>query len=110
MDHAEAGDATELNGAVERVSRLCSDFRLSQTLRRTEKSLLLAGTVRNDGVVAKVLLDHTPFWREKFLQEIATYRYLREQSLPFNVPRLVEADEASPVLLIRHVSGHALSS
>jgi hypothetical protein len=110
MRRAESRDATELNGAVERVRRLCSDFRLGPTLRRTEKSLLLAGTVRNEGVVAKVLLDHTPFWREKFFHEIATYRHFREQSLPFNVPRLVEADEASAVLLIRQVHGHTLSS
>ena len=70
MGHAEPTNAAELEGAVERVRRLCSDFMVGEILHRTEKSLLLAGTVQNEQVVAKVLLDETAFWREKFQQEI----------------------------------------
>jgi hypothetical protein len=82
---------------------------VGEILHRTETSLLLAGTVQNEQVVAKVLLDETAFWREKFQQEIAAYRYFRKQLPPFKVPRLLQADEASAVLLIRHVPGRPLA-
>ena len=109
MGHAEPTNAAELEGAVERVRRLCSDFMVGEILHRTEKSLLLAGTVQNEQVVAKVLLDETAFWREKFRQEIAAYRYFRKQLPPFKIPRLLQADVASAVLLIRHVPGRPLA-
>src|SRR5437016_7329989 len=99
----------ELEGAVKRVGMLCHDFSPGEILHRTEKSLLLAGTVQNEQVVAKVLLDETAFWREKSQQEIAAYRYFRKQLPPFKIPRLLQADEASAVLLIRHVLGRPLA-
>jgi Phosphotransferase enzyme family len=109
MGRPDQTNAAELQGALERVRMLCSDFSPGEILHRTGKSLVLAGTVQNEHVVAKVLLDESAFWREKFEQEIAAYRYFRHQLPPFNVPRLVEADEARAVLLIRHVPGRPLA-
>jgi hypothetical protein len=99
----------ELEGAVKRVGMLCHDFSPGEIVHRTGKSLLLAGTVQKEHVVAKVLLDETAFWRERFQREIAAYRYFTQHLPPFNVPRLVQADEASGVLLMRRISGRPLA-
>lgn len=76
-------------------------------LRRTDKSLLVAGTMAGQPVVAKLLLDGDDFWRAKFAHEIGVYRIFASHPPPIRVPRLVHADDAR-LLVLQRLDGQPL--
>ncbi|MBB1247174.1 aminoglycoside phosphotransferase family protein, partial [Streptomyces durbertensis] len=68
-------------------------------LAHTEKSILLAGDCDTSPAVAKLLLDHTPFWSARFQDEINLYRSFTASPPPIRTPRLIAADVRRHVLL-----------
>ncbi|MFR9675714.1 aminoglycoside phosphotransferase family protein [Streptomyces sp. TR06-5] len=95
----------QLRTAVASVNRFCPDFRPMQLLRRSGRSVLLAGTVANRQVVAKCLLDHSPAWVERFQHESSVYRAFTRQRPPVRVPRLVAADPDGGALVTERLPG-----
>jgi Phosphotransferase enzyme family len=102
-----AGPAVE--EVIRQLTGRCPDFIAGRVLRRSSKSLVLAGSVRGQQVIGKVLLDRSAFWRERFEQETEAYRYFTEHPPPFLVPRLIEASEACGLLATERVEGQPLA-
>lgn len=117
--HAQGGGAHPLSGRLDlsgpqgaqlrtviaTVHRVCPDFQPVQLLRRSGRSVLLAGTVGRSAVVAKCLLDHSPEWVERFQHEIAAYRTFVRHRPPVRVPRLVAADPDQGTLVTERMQG-----
>jgi hypothetical protein len=97
------GDEVEALAAT--VSGVCPGFVPSGVLHRSATSVLLAGAVWGDPVVAKLLVSDSPFWRETFAREIDVYRFFDRHHPPFLVPRLVVADDRHPLLVLEHLTG-----
>lgn len=95
----------QLRTLIASVQRFCPDFRPVQLLRRSGRSVLLAGTVGARPVVAKCLLDHSPAWVERFQHESAAYRAFTRNRPPVRVPRLVAADPDGGTLVTERVPG-----
>ncbi|POX43518.1 phosphotransferase [Streptomyces sp. Ru73] len=95
----------QLRAAVTSVQRICPEFNPVQVLRRGGKSVLLVGTTGRTTAVAKVLLDHSPAWVERFRHEIAAYRAFVRHRPPVRVPRLVAADPDNCTLVIERMPG-----
>lgn len=76
-------------------------------LRRTDKSILVAGTLGGMPVVAKLLLDGGDFWRAKLAHEIGVYRTFTSHPPPIRVPRLVHAADAR-LLILQRLDGRPL--
>lgn len=87
------------------VLRICPDFQPVRLLRRSGRSVLLAGTAGRGNVVAKCLLDRSPAWTERFRHEIAVYRTFVRHRPPVRVPRLVAADPEACVLITERMPG-----
>jgi phosphotransferase family enzyme len=87
------------------VLRICPDFQPVQLLRRSGRSVLLAGTSGRGTVVAKCLLDRSPVWTERFRHEITVYRTFVRHRPPVRVPRLVAADPEACVLVTERMPG-----
>lgn len=78
-------------------------------LRQTTKSLLVAGTLAERPVVAKVVLDDDPFWIGKLGHEIAVYQIFAHNEPPIRVPRMIHADDAR-LLVLERLDGRPLDS
>ncbi|WP_079125374.1 aminoglycoside phosphotransferase family protein [Streptomyces lushanensis] len=97
----------QLRMAIASVHRICPEFKPVQVLRRSGRSVLLVGTTGRTTAVAKVLLDHSPVWTERFRHEIAAYRSFVRHRPPVRVPRLVAADPENCALVIERMPGRA---
>ncbi|WP_327308343.1 aminoglycoside phosphotransferase family protein [Streptomyces sp. NBC_01298] len=95
----------QLRTALASVQRICPEFAPVQVLRRSGRSVLLVGTTGRMTAVAKVLLDHSPEWRERYRHEIATYRTFVRHRPQVRVPRLIAADPENCVLIIERMAG-----
>ncbi|MGW7354606.1 aminoglycoside phosphotransferase family protein [Streptomyces sp. NPDC054784] len=95
----------QLRAVVTSVLKVCPDFQPVQLLRRSGRSVLLAGTVGRTPVVAKCLLDRSPEWVERFQHEIAAYRTFVRHRPPVRVPRLVAADPEAGTLVTERMQG-----
>lgn len=95
----------QLRTVLASVHRVCPDFQPVQLLRRSGRSVLLAGTVGRIPVVAKCLVDHSPAWVERFQHEIAAYRAFVRHRPPVRVPRLVAADPVTGTLVTERMAG-----
>ncbi|AXK35246.1 aminoglycoside phosphotransferase family protein [Streptomyces armeniacus] len=95
----------QLRTVIASVHRICPDFQPVQLLRRSGRSVLLAGTVGRNTVVAKCLLDRSPEWVERFQHEIAAYRTFVRHRPPVRVPRLVAADPDAGTLVTERMQG-----
>lgn len=82
---------------------------VTEVLRRTGKSLLVAGTAAGRRVVAKILLDDDPFWAAKLRHEIGIYRAFARHAPPIRVPQLIHTD-GSRVLVLERLDGHPLDT
>ncbi|MFJ6718211.1 MULTISPECIES: aminoglycoside phosphotransferase family protein [unclassified Streptomyces] len=95
----------QLRAALASVQRICPEFAPVQVLRRSGRSVLLVGTTGRMTAVAKVLLDHSPEWRERYRHEIAAYRAFVRHRPPVRVPRLIAADPENCVLVVERMAG-----
>ncbi|EFL13517.1 phosphotransferase, partial [Streptomyces sp. C] len=95
----------QLRTALASVQRICPEFAPVQVLRRSGRSVLLVGTTGRMTAVAKVLLDHSPEWRERYRHEIGTYRTFVRHRPPVRVPRLIAADPENCVLVVERMAG-----
>ncbi|MEU7066702.1 aminoglycoside phosphotransferase family protein [Streptomyces sp. NPDC053429] len=95
----------QLRTALASVQRICPEFAPVQVLRRSGRSVLLVGTTGRMTAVAKVLLDHSPEWRERYRHEIAAYRAFVRHRPPVRVPRLIAADPENCVLVVERMAG-----
>lgn len=94
-----------LRAAIASVQRICPEFTPTQLLRRSGRSVLLAGTAGRMPAIAKCLVDHSPAWVERFRHEISAYRAFVRHRPPARVPRLVAADPESCTLLMERMPG-----
>lgn len=76
-------------------------LRIEQVLRRTSKTLLVAGALAETPVVVKLLLDDDEFWRAKWRHEIDVYQTFAAHPPPVLAPRLVHTDGARLLVLER---------
>jgi Phosphotransferase enzyme family len=95
----------QLRTAIEAVHRICPDFNAVQVLRRSTRSVLLAGTTGRTTAVAKCLLEHSPVHTGQFQREIAAYRGFLRHRPPFRVPRLIAADGDAGTLVTERMPG-----
>ncbi|MFD3549612.1 aminoglycoside phosphotransferase family protein [Streptomyces sp. NPDC058655] len=95
----------QLRTALASVQRICPEFAPVQVLRRSGRSVLLVGTTGRMTAVAKVLLDHSPEWRERYQHEIAAYRAFVRHRPPVRVPRLIAADPENCTLVVERMAG-----
>ncbi|MFD4243432.1 aminoglycoside phosphotransferase family protein [Streptomyces sp. NPDC058525] len=95
----------QLRTALASVQRICPEFAPVQVLRRSGRSVLLVGTTGRMTAVAKVLLDHSPEWRERYRHEIGSYRAFVRHRPPVRVPRLIAADPENCVLIVERMAG-----
>jgi hypothetical protein len=95
--------------ALTLVRRLRPDFASADLLQRTGKTIVIGGAVAGQPVVAKVLLDRDPFWRDKFNREAAVYGAFTADAPPVRVPRLIDSDPAAGVLILERLTGRPLA-
>lgn len=95
----------QLRSVLAAVHRVCPDFQPAQLLRRSGRSVLLAGTAGRAAVVAKCLLDASPAWVERLQHETAAYRAFVRHRPPVRVPRLVAADPETGTLVTERIAG-----
>ncbi|GIH73033.1 phosphotransferase family protein [Sphaerimonospora thailandensis] len=95
--------------AVQAVQRVRPDFVPTDLLRHTSKTIVMSGSVGPQQVVAKVLVDRGPFWRDKFDREVGMYRAFTRHAPPVRVPRLVDADAPAGVLVLERLTGRRLA-
>ncbi|MCK1797691.1 aminoglycoside phosphotransferase family protein [Streptomyces sp. XM4193] len=94
-----------LRAAVASVHRVCPDFQPTELLRRSGRTVLLAGTIGRGQAVAKCLLDRSPSWAERYRNEVATYRTFVRHRPPVRVPRLIAADPETSTLVVERMLG-----
>lgn len=80
-----------------------------EVMHRTDKAVLLSGTLGDTAVVAKLLVDADPFWRAKFAAEIDTYRAFEKAPPPVPTPRLLAADPDAGILVVTRLPGGPVS-
>lgn len=95
----------QLRTALASVQRICPEFAPVQVLRRSGRSVLLVGTTGRMTAVAKVLLDHSSEWCERYRHEIAAYRTFVRHRPPVRVPRLIAADPENCTLVVERMAG-----
>ncbi|MGG8408109.1 aminoglycoside phosphotransferase family protein [Streptomyces sp. 12297] len=95
----------QLRTALASVHRICPEFAPVQVLRRSGRSVLLVGTTGRTTAVAKVLLDVSPAWAERYRHEIAAYRAFVRHRPPVRVPRLIAADPENCTLVVERMPG-----
>ena len=105
---ARPGDDVEAHAAA--VAGACPGFAVAEVLHRSPTSMLLAGEVWGEPVVAKLLLSNSPFWRETFTREIDIYRFFERKRPPFRVARLIAADDRHPLLVLERLDGVPVST
>ncbi|MGW5689099.1 phosphotransferase [Nonomuraea sp. NPDC003754] len=110
MTSDAARDATARDAAVLAARRLQPTFTPGQLLHVTGKSVLVAGTCDGQPVVAKLLLDVAPFWRDKFAREIRIYQAFAKTPPPVRAPHLVAADPEAGVLIVERLTGEPLEA
>jgi Phosphotransferase enzyme family len=82
-------------------------LRITRTIRRTDKTLLAAGTLAGQRVAVKCLLDTDPFWAAKLRHEARVYELFAVSPPPVRVPRLLYTDH-SRLLVLEWLDGRSL--
>lgn len=85
--------------------RRCPQFRPTEVLARTGKTLLVAGTYHDQPAVAKLLTDGADLWRRRFAAETHVYETFTACRPPVPAPRLLAADAEAGMLVLEHVTG-----
>lgn len=80
-----------------------------EVLHRTDKAVLLGGSLNGTPVVAKLLIDDDLFWQKKFTAEIDTYRAFASAPPPVPTPRLLAGDPHAGVLVVTRLPGRPIS-
>jgi phosphotransferase family enzyme len=78
-----------------------------QVIRRTDKTLLAAGTYRGQAVVVKLLLDDDDEWATRWRHEIAAYQQFAQDPPPVHVPALAYTDDRR-VMVLERIEGRVL--
>src|SRR5271166_6447145 len=73
-----------LLAAVTAEAGLCC----TQVVRGTGKSMLVAGDMGGEPVIAKILLTADPFWVARWRHEIDMYRSFARERPPVRIPQL----------------------
>ncbi len=94
-----------LRTALAGVRLICPEFAPVQVLRRSSRSVLVAGTVGRAPAVAKCLLDRSAGWEDGFRREIAAYRAFVRRRPPVRTPRLIAADPDGCALVLERLPG-----
>lgn len=89
----------------DRALACCPGLRIDRVVHRTDKTVLLAGTVDDINVVVKLLVDADDFWQARFTAEIDTYRMFAQAPPPVPVPHLLAADPDTGVLVTTRLPG-----
>jgi hypothetical protein len=106
----EPGELAERDAALaEDAARRFPGFTGRAVLHRSSTSVLISGDAWGEPAVAKLLVSSSPFWRDTIAREIDMYRTFAAYPPPFRVPRLIDADERLPGLLLELVDGERLS-
>ncbi len=104
-----SGNGDELDDARQRLAHSSLGFVCQETLHVGTTSLLVAGTRYGEPVVAKVLHNFAPHWRDQFSREIAVYRLFEQQAPPVRIPRLIESDDQRMVLVLERLLASPMS-
>jgi hypothetical protein len=92
------------------VSELLPGFRpRPRTLRRTLKSLVIAGDSDSGPVLCKKLVHADPLWRWYFARELELCRRFTEEPPPLRVARLIASDPARALLIVEELPGPPLA-
>ncbi|MCF2533855.1 aminoglycoside phosphotransferase family protein [Yinghuangia soli] len=91
------------------AAKVCPGFAAGAVMRRTQKSVLMTGSVGRNPVVVKFLADDSPHWMQRFRHEISAYRTFTRQRPPVRVPRMFGADPERRVLVLEHVPGRPVA-
>lgn len=100
----------QLRSALASVHRVCPDFQPIQVLRRSGRTVLLAGSIGRSQAVAKCLLDHSPAWAERHRHEVSAYRAFVRHRPPVRVPRLIAADPETCTMVVERMLGRPAGS
>ncbi|HEV2374509.1 MAG TPA: aminoglycoside phosphotransferase family protein [Streptosporangiaceae bacterium] len=84
-------------------------LRAERAMRVGGKSVVVAGHIGDQPVVAKVLADDSPQWRAKHQHEIAVYKTFAKHHPPLRVPRLVRTD-GERILVLERIPGAPLDT
>ncbi|MBB1246214.1 aminoglycoside phosphotransferase family protein [Streptomyces durbertensis] len=99
----------QLRSVLNSVHRVCPDFHPTQVLRRSGRTVLLAGSIGRRHAVAKCLLDHSPAWAERYRQEVTAYRAFVRHRPPVRVPQLIAADPETCTIVVERMLGRPVS-
>lgn len=92
------------------AAKVCPGFVAGAVMRRTQKSVLMTGSVGRNPVVVKYLADDSSHWMQRLRHEISAYRTFTRQRPPVRVPRLFGADPERRVLVMEHVPGRPVAA
>lgn len=92
-----------------RVRQLCPDLRVEALLRRSDKTVVLAGVLDGIEVIVKLLIGSDSFWQDRFTAEINTYTAFESAPPPLPAPRLIAADLGAGILVATHLPGDPAS-
>lgn len=95
----------QLRAAIASVHRVCPDFQPIQVLRRSGRTVLLAGSIGRGQAVAKCLLDPSQSWAERYRHEVSAYRAFVRHRPPVRVPRLIAADPETCTMVVERMLG-----
>ncbi|WP_280366643.1 phosphotransferase [Nocardia wallacei] len=84
--------------------------RLTEVLRRTDKTVLAAGEMNGRRVAVKCLLDRDAFWTGKWTHELRVYRQFADTPPPLVVPTLLHADDDAGLVVLEWLDGQRLDN
>lgn len=80
-----------------------------RTLRRTLKSIVIAGDSGAGPVLCKKLVHADPLWRWYFARELELYRGFATELPPVRVPRPIASDPERQLLIVEELPGPPLA-
>ena len=81
----------------------------SRSLRRTLKSIVLAGDSERGPVLCKKLVHEDPVWRWYFARELELFQRFATEPPPIRAARLLASDPARSLLLVEELPGPPLT-
>jgi hypothetical protein len=102
MEDLDAAEQEMLSG----VMQVCPAFEPSEVIYRSRTSLVAAGGLDGEPVIAKM---RTPQWRQHALREIEAYRLFATDRPPVRVPRCHGADPDRGVLVLERIPGDVVA-
>lgn len=92
------------------AQRRCPGFAPSAVMARTGKTLLVAGTYRQQPAVAKLLIEDADLWRRRFAAEARTCQVFATHTPPVPVPLPLCVDVQAGVLVLQRVHGSGVAA